>query len=303
VIACTALSKWYGHVLGVGDVTLEIGGGVTGLLGPNGAGKSTFLKLVTGQLRPSRGSVRVLGEDPWDNPRVTAQMGFAPEQDAMYEHLSALEFVTELGRLGGAGAADARARARDTLARVGLADAMNRAIGTYSRGMRQRTKLAQALAHDPRVLVLDEPLNGVDPLSRAELVELIRALGAEGRVVLVSSHVLHEVEAMTRNIVLLAQGRLVADGNIDAIRALIDTHPHRVSVTCDRARALAQHVLGWEDVLSVRLEGADTVVLETRAPDAAYERLPREARALGVRIRALSSPDSSLAAVFRFLVG
>jgi ABC-2 type transport system ATP-binding protein len=180
---------------------------------------------------------------------------------------------------------------------------MGRAIGDYSRGMRQRTKLAQALAHDPPVVILDEPLNGVDPLSRAELVELIRTLGAEGRTVLVSSHVLHEVEAMTRNIVLLAQGRLVADGNIDAIRALIDEHPHTVSVTCDRVRALAQAVLGWEDVLSVRLEGPDTMVLETRAPDATYERLPREARAMGVHIRALSSPDSSLAAVFRFLVG
>ncbi len=302
-IACTGLSKWYGHVLGVGDVTLEIAPGVTGLLGPNGAGKSTFLKLLTGQLRPSRGQVRVLGEEPWDNPRVMARLGFAPEQDAMYDHLTGLAFVTELARLGGLGAAEARARARATLERVGLGDALGRPVGGYSRGMRQRAKLAQALVHDPEVLVLDEPLNGVDPLSRAALVELVRALGAEGRTVLVSSHVLHEVEAMTRAIVLLAQGRLVANGNIDAIRALIDEHPHRVSVTCDKARALARLVLGWEDVVSVRLEGSDTVVIETRAPDAAYERLPREARELGIRIRALSSPDSSLAAVFRFLVG
>jgi ABC-2 type transport system ATP-binding protein len=302
-LVCTSLSKWYGHVLGIGDVTLAIGAGVTGLLGPNGAGKSTFLKLLCGQLRPSRGEVRVLGETPWDNPRVTARLGFAPEQDALYDGLTGLEFVTALTRLHGFDAATARARARAALERVGLADAMDRACGGYSRGMRQRAKLAQALAHDPDVVVLDEPLNGVDPLSRVALADLIRDLGAQGRTVLVSSHVLHEVEAMTRNIVLLAQGRLVADGNIDAIRALIDTQPHRVSVTCDRARELAAQLMSWDEVVSVRLETHDTLVVETRAPDATYDRLPREAHAAGIRIRALTSPDANLAAVFRFLVG
>jgi ABC-2 type transport system ATP-binding protein len=197
IIATEHLSKWYGQVSGLNDVTVAVPSGITGLLGPNGAGKSTFMKVVTGQLKPSKGSVRVLGETIWGNPGLYKRLGFCPEQDAFYERMTGLDWVTALVRLNGLSAAAAAETAHHALERVGLLDAAGKKIGAYSKGMRQRVKLAQAIALDPELLILDEPLNGMDPIMRRTTIELIRSWARAGRSVLVSSHVLHEIEALT----------------------------------------------------------------------------------------------------------
>src|SRR3954469_23163370 len=238
IIAFDGVSKWYGNVIGLNKLTLHVPAGVTGLLGPNGAGKSTLLQLATGQLRPSQGIVRVLGQDVWDNPALNRLVGLCPEQDAFYEWMTGHDFVRTCARLSGMGRREATAAADRAMATVGMTENMNRAVGGYSKGMRQRTKLAQALVHQPRVLFLDEPLTGTDPVARRDLMDIIQRLGSEGKSVLVSSHVLHEVQSLTPNIVLLNHGRLVAEGNIRQIRDLIDHHPHHIVLICDDFRRL-----------------------------------------------------------------
>ena len=197
VVATDHVSKWYGQVIGLNDISVEVRPGVTGLLGPNGAGKSTFLKLVTGQLKPSKGTVRVLGEPIWGNPGLYARVGFCPEQDSFYERMTGLQWVTALVRLNGLSVTAARDAAREALDTVDLLDAADKKIGAYSKGMRQRVKLAQAVVHDPELLVLDEPLAGMDPIARRKVVRLIQRWGREGKSVLVSRHILHEIESMT----------------------------------------------------------------------------------------------------------
>jgi ABC-2 type transport system ATP-binding protein len=297
------VSKWYGHVIGLNKLTLRFHAGVTGLLGPNGAGKSTLLQLATGQLAPSQGTVRVLGQHVWNNPALMRQVGLCPEQDAFYEWMSGFDFVCTLARLTGMGRQTAAKAAERAMTTVGMTENMNRAIRGYSKGMRQRTKLAQALVHDPRVLFLDEPFTGTDPIGRHEMIEVIHSLSAEGRSVIVSSHVLHEVRALTPNIVLLHRGRLVAEGHVRQIRDLIDGHPHRIVLVCDDFRGLAAKVVGWEDVEGVKLMSEDSsVVVETRKPDAFYGRLPALATSNGVVIREVYSEDDNLEAVFKYLV-
>jgi ABC-2 type transport system ATP-binding protein len=296
------VAKWYGQVIGLVDVSVEIRPGVTGLLGPNGAGKSTFLKLLTGQLVPSQGSVRLLGLDPFRSPRVHAQVGFCPEQDAFYEDLSGRDFVRYLVRLHGFPAGEARRRADEAIESVGLSDSAARRVRTYSKGMRQRLKLAQALAHDPQVLVLDEPLTGMDPVGRRRIQELVRGLGEQGRTIIVSSHVLHEVEAMTHEVVLLYQGRVRAMGSLEEIRSLLNRYPHKILLRSARARELARALLEMEDVVGVRLEGDDEVHLETFFPDRFYDRLPDYVLDRGLPVEALLAQDASLDAIFEYLV-
>src|SRR5580700_6796615 len=214
IVAFDGVSKWYGNVIGLNKLTLHLPAGVTGLLGPNGAGKSTLLQLATGQLRPSQGTVRVLGQHVWNNPALMRQIGLCPEQDAFYEWMTGYDFARTCARLTGMGRRAASDAAEHAMATVGMTEHMNRAIRGYSKGMRQRTKLAQALVHDPRVLFLDEPFTGTDPVGRHEMIEVIHGLSAAGRSVIVSSHVLHEVRQLTPNIVLLHRGRLVAEGNV-----------------------------------------------------------------------------------------
>lgn len=302
IIAFDGVSKWYGNVIGLNKLTLSIPAGVTGLLGPNGAGKSTLLQLATGQLRPSQGTVRVLGHAPWNNPALMHHVGLCPEQDAFWEWMTGFDFVRTCARLTGMSRAAARDAAERALATVGMTEHMGRAVGGYSKGMRQRTKLAQALVHGPRVLFLDEPFTGTDPVARRDLIEVIRGLGAAGCSVLVSSHVLHEVQALTPNIVLLHRGRLVAEGHVRQIRDLIDQHPHRIVLVCDDYRALAAAVVGWDDVEGVKVMGRDSALMvETRQPDAFYGRLPALATA-GAGIREVYSEDDNLEAVFKYLV-
>jgi ABC-2 type transport system ATP-binding protein len=302
VVDAEHLSKWYGQVSGLNDVTVRIPGGITGLLGPNGAGKSTFMKLMTGQLKPSKGAVKVLGESVWGNPSVYFRVGFCPEQDAFYDRMTGLEWVTALVRLNGLTDSEAADAAHRALEQVELLDAANKKIGAYSKGMRQRVKMAQALAHDPEVLILDEPLSGMDPLMRRKSIRLIKDWARAGRHIIVSSHILHEIESMTSNILLINNGRIVAEGNVHQIRELIDTHPHTVYVRGADPRALARRFLVDDDVLSLKFEPG-AVVVETARPDAFYSRLTDLAVSGDAgAIEEVASPDDNLQAVFRYLV-
>jgi ABC-2 type transport system ATP-binding protein len=302
VVAAEHLSKWFGQVIGVNDVTLTVPAGVTGLLGPNGAGKSTLLKLVTGQLKPSKGHVLVFGEPIWQNPALFFRIGFCPEQDAFYERMSGLEWVTALVRLNGLDETNAVERARLALEMVDLSDVADKKIGAYSKGMRQRVKLAQALVHDPDLLILDEPLSGMDPIGRRKTIRLIREWARSGKSVLVSSHILHEIESMTANILLINQGRILAEGNVHQIRDLIDEHPHTVFIKAAQPRALARELLAENDVLSLKFE-EEALVVQTAKPDGFYARLT-ELAASGVHgpIYEVASPDDNLQAVFKYLV-
>jgi ABC-2 type transport system ATP-binding protein len=302
VITAEHLSKWYGQVSGLNDVSVKVPPGITGLLGPNGAGKSTFMKLVTGQLKPSKGAIQVLGEPIWGNPALFHRIGFCPEQDAFYERMTGLGWVTALVALNGLEPAEAEAAARRALEAVDLLDAADKKIGAYSKGMRQRVKMAQALAHDPEVLILDEPLSGMDPLMRRRTIRLIREWGRSGKSVLVSSHILHEIESMTSNILLINNGRIVAEGNVHQIRELIDTHPHSVFIRAEDPKALARALLVEDGVISLRFEPG-AVSVETARPDAFYARLTEMAASgeAGV-IDEVTSPDDNLQAVFKYLV-
>jgi ABC-2 type transport system ATP-binding protein len=302
MIAAEHLSKWYGQVSGLNDVTVAVPPGITGLLGPNGAGKSTFMKLVTGQLKPSQGFVRVLDEPIWANPSLYHRIGFCPEQDAFYERMTGLGWVTALVTLNGLEADEANTAARRALEAVDLLDAADKKIGAYSKGMRQRIKMAQALAHDPELLILDEPLSGMDPLMRRRTIKLIREWGRSGRSVLVSSHILHEIESMTSNILLINNGRILAEGNVHQIRELIDTHPHSVFIRAQDPKALARALLVEDGVISMRFEPG-AMVVETARPDAFYARLTEMAASgeAGV-IDEVTSPDDNLQAVFKYLV-
>jgi ABC-2 type transport system ATP-binding protein len=301
IVAAEHLSKWYGQVIGLNDVSVSVPSGITGLLGPNGAGKSTFMKLITGQLKPSKGSVTVLGEPIWGNPAIYFRVGFCPEQDSFYERMTGLEWVTALLRLNGLSETEAAAKARTALETVDLLDAADKKIGAYSKGMRQRVKMAQALAHEPELLILDEPLAGMDPIARRRTIRMIKDLGRAGRSVIVSSHILHEIESMTANILLINQGRIVAEGNVHQIRDLIDEHPHTVYIKADQTRALARAFLAEDDVLSLKFED-NAVVVQTARPDAFYARLTDLAASgeLG-GIHEVTSPDDNLQAVFQYL--
>jgi len=300
MLECAHAAKWYGQIIAVNDVSLRVGSGVTGLLGPNGAGKSTLLKMMVGQLRPSKGEVRLLGQPVWGNRAIMRRVGYCPEHEGTYEDLTALEMVTAMTELHGFTAADAKARAVKMLAAVDLTEAQDRRLGEFSKGMRQRAKLAQALAHEPDIIFLDEPLTGCDPLARVRILEVISDLAKQGRCVLVSSHVLHEIETMTAQILLIHKGQLRAEGDVHQIRALIDAHPHQVRVECDQPRALARALVTEEHVVGVSVDG-EALLVDTRAPDRLYPAIPTAARAAGVYIRALTSPDDNMAAVFKYL--
>ena len=302
IVAADHLSKWYGQVIGLNDVTVTVPPGITGLLGPNGAGKSTFMKLITGQLSPSKGDVKVLGEPIWRNPGLYFRIGFCPEQDAFYERMTGLEWVAALVRLNGLNSTEADQAAEKALTAVDLMDAANKKIGAYSKGMRQRVKLAQAIVHDPELLILDEPLTGMDPLGRRKTMKMIREWARQGKSILVSSHILHEVELMTPNILLINNGRILAEGNVHQIRDLIDEHPHTVYIRADDPRGLAKEFLTHADVISMRFEPG-AVVVETGKPDEFYGRLT-ELVASGQcgSVGEVTSPDDNLQAVFKYLV-
>lgn len=297
-IEFTGVSRWYGDTVALADVTFALEPGVTGLLGHNGAGKSTALKLCAGFTRPSTGAVRVLGADLARAPATYARIGIAHDREGVWPHMTARDTVAALARLRGV--RDAGAAAMRALDEVGLADDADRAVGTFSHGMRQRVKLAQALAHDPEVLLLDEPLNGLDPAQRRHVVELVRRLGEEGRTVLVSSHVLHEVERMAPRVLVLVDGRLVARGTTAGIRDLIADRPRAFRVRSDDDRRLGRELVsaGLVDALALR-DGALRV--EVADPDAFSRALAPIARDSGVRVHGLEPEGEDLESVFRWL--
>jgi ABC-2 type transport system ATP-binding protein len=303
VIETKNLSKWYGNVLGLSDVSLEIESGITGLLGPNGAGKSTFMKLVTGQMKPNIGRVTIRGQEVWNNFRMFSKIGFCPEQDAFYEDVTGWEFLTGLLRLYGFSNPEVTERAARALEIVELTADKDRKIRSYSRGMRQRVKFAQAVAHDPEIIILDEPLSGLDPLGKRRLIRLVKDFQNEGKTIIVSSHVLPEIEAMTSRIVMVHQGKILAQGDIHSIRDLIESYPHLISVRSSDARAVAARFVRDESILKMSF-GPDgrTLVVETHKRDVFFSRLQAVVLEDGIEVEEITSPDDNLQAVFDYLV-
>jgi len=295
------VTKLYGSVIGVNDVTVELGTGAHGLLGPNGAGKTTFLGLVTGQLRASMGDVKVFGAPPFANPRVLARIGFCPAADLTERHATPREWVRYLVQLSGYSPAAAAVRAERALEQVGLGEAILRPLGTLSKGMRQRAKLAGAMAHEPDLLVLDEPFDGLDPLARYELVGLVRKWAVD-RSLLVASHLLHEIEALQAGLVVILGGRLVASGTVGEIRDLVESLPTELRVVCDQPRRLAETTCQSAAVESLRFEGDNMLIVGTRAPQALAERIAAGALQAGIIVRELVPGDRSLEGLFGRLV-
>ncbi len=300
MISLDHATKLYGTVIGVNDVTVDMAVGMHGLVGPNGAGKTTFLGLVTGQLRPTLGRVRVFGEAPFGNPRVLRRIGYCPVADLLDRTTTPLHWVTYLVRLAGFGGREAATRAERALDRMGLGAAARRPLFTLSKGMRQRAKLAGAIAHDPDLLVLDEPFNGLDPIGRHELVEFVRSWSSS-RSLIVASHLLHEVESLDAGLAVILGGRLVASGTAAEIRGLIDTLPGEVRVRCAEPRRFAELACRLEGVAGVRVSD-DLVVVTTRRPVAFVEEVTTLAFESGVRLREIAAADRSLEGVFGHLV-
>lgn len=298
------LSKWYGQVLGLNDVTVFIYPGITGLLGPNGAGKSTLLKILTGQIQPRIGDARILGQKTWNNPFLMKRIGYCPEQDAFYEDMTGYEFVLNLVRLNGFVKTEAEKMTKKAVETVDLVEVQGRKIKTYSKGMRQRIKLAQCLAHNPDILILDEPLLGTDPLGRQHIIELLLELEKKGKTILVSSHILHEIERLTDQILLISHGRLLAQGQVQEIRGLIDKHPHSIWIETNETRRLAKTLVNVDFVTAVRIIAQPSgMYVETPEPDVFYKEFPKILTKEGIRIKHMGSTDDNLDAVFRYLVG
>ncbi len=302
VVQVDNCSKWYGHVLGISDVTWTLRGGIVGLLGPNGAGKSTLMKLMAGLLRPSRGSLAVYGKNPFEDVAVRRRIGYAPEHEKTWDELTALELVTVMAKLAGVPANRATTEAKDAIAQMGMTEAMNRRVKGFSKGMRQRTKLATAIAHDPDFILLDEPLTGVDPIARVDIVERIRKLADAGKTIVVSSHVLYEIEALTSEIVVIYRGQVLAEGNVYEIRKLIDRHPHRIRIECDQPRQVAAALATADHVARIVFE-RHGILIETRDPDRCYDQLAAAVLDNNIAVSALTSPDNNLGAVFDYLTG
>lgn len=299
-IAITELSKWFGPKVAVSEVTIGFGPGVTGLLGPNGAGKTTLLRVVAGLHRPSQGSVEVLGADPRKDPQIYRNIALVPEDEAIYERLSGRQFVELAARL--AKVEDPVARSQEALETVELVDSADRNLGGFSKGMRQRAKVAAALVSDPDILLLDEPLNGADPVQRAQLIRLFIKLGSSGRTVIVSSHVLAEVERMTEHVVAMVDGRLAAVGDIREIRAAMTDKPRQVFIESSDPRRLGASLLGLEGIAGVSVDGSRLRVEATDAAELSRQ-LPAVAKADGIDLHRVEPVDESLESVFRYLVG
>lgn len=303
IVEMNGLCKWYDQVMAVNDVTLNIYTGITGLLGPNGAGKTTLIRLIVGLLKPERGEIKVFGEHIWNNYLINRRIGYCPDCDAFYEKMTGFQFLVNMAMLNGFERPEAESRALESLKIVDMMDNKDKMIVAYSKGMKQRIKLAQALLHDPELILLDEPLSNMDPIGRHNTIELIRQLEQNGKSIIVSSHILHEIEAMTDNIVLINNGRIIAEGNVHEIRELIDRHPHNVYINCDKPRLLASILLQYDDIVSANISKEDSaLVIETTKPDKFYSRLPDIILENDIRVENLHSPDDNLQAVFKYLV-
>jgi ABC-2 type transport system ATP-binding protein len=298
------VSKFYGEVLGVNRVNLVIDPGITGLVGPNGSGKTTLFNLATGLLRPSRGRVRVLGI-PADRPdELFRRVGYATQFDSFPKGMIGIGFVEAFLRLHGHGRGEARRLAEEAIERVKLSDAAGRKVAGYSKGMRQRIRLAQAMAHRPAVLLLDEPLNGLDPMVRAEMIALFQELGTQGLHVVVSSHILHEVDMISDRVVLLNNGYVVAEGDIQGVRSEMETHPMKILIRCDRPAHLAARVFEEDGVVEARLADDEKgVLVATKDADSFYLMLNRVILDEGFAVDTVMPVDDDVQSVYRYLIG
>lgn len=311
VLLFEQVSKWYGPVLGVNHVSLQLTGGITGLVGANGAGKSTLLKLATGQIRPGLGRVTVRGIDAWDW-RAKRLVGYCPDIDAFYEEMTGRVFVYTMARLCGFSRREANERTEMVLQRVGMTDRADRKLRGYSKGMRQRIKLAQALLNDPELLVLDEPLSGIDPIGRQELLELFRQLAEQGKTLLISSHELEELEKLTEHVAIMARGRIAAVGTLQQIRDLLDDMPLTVRIDVDQPRTVAKLLLASPDVVGLDLEAKQvrrtdeiggTLIVRARNPRRFFRDFGRLTLEEHIEVRHLEALDDSTHAILGYLLG
>ena len=302
------VSKFYGEVLGVNRVNLVIPQGITSLVGPNGSGKTTLMNLVTGLIRPTCGDVRVLGLTPDDPEKFFRQVGYCTQFDSFGKTVTGRQFVEYALKLQGYPSPQAKALAYDAIARVNLLDAADRKIAAYSKGMRQRIRLAQSIAHRPSVLVLDEPLNGLDPMARAETMDLFQRLGSEGLHVIISSHILHEVDQISDQVILLSYGYVVAEGKIKGVRDEVKEHPMQILVRCDKPSLLAARAFDCESVVEAKLVEPDGhrgagVLIRTRDADRFYLSLNRIMLAENIQLESVAPADDDVLAVYQYLIG
>jgi len=304
VVKTENLSKWYGRILGISDISLDISSGIKGLLGPNGAGKSTFLKVISGQLKSNIGSVQILGQKVFANHNVYKKVGFCPEYDSFYRDNTGGEQIEFFARLHGFSKSEAQKKAEIAIDKVGLLDARDKLIREYSLGMRQRLKIAGAIVHDPEVLMLDEPLRGIDPLWRVKIIQIIKDYKELGRTVIVASHILPEIEAMTSDIILIHQGKVFAQGDIHYIRDLIDSHPHMISITCKDYRSLAAKLIDRDFILDVQFQkDIERLTIKTDNRDQFFALLNRLIVEHRFEVKEIISPDDNLQGVFDYLIG
>lgn len=304
VVKAEKLSKWYGKILGISDISLEIAPGINGLLGPNGAGKSTFLKVISGQLKANIGMVSIFDEPVFSNHKLFSRIGLCPEYDSFYRDNTGFEQVAFLAGIRGFSKAEAAKKAEAAIERVGLTESKDKLIREYSLGMRQRIKFAGSIVHEPELLMLDEPLRGIDPLWRVNIIRIIKDFEREGKTVIVASHILPEIEAMTNDIILIHQGKVFAQGDIHYIRDLIDTHPHMISVKCKEFRQLAGMLIDKEYILDVRFDRDNhTVTIKTDNRDRFFDLLNRLIVEHNIEVEGIISPDDNLQGVFDYLIG
>jgi ABC-2 type transport system ATP-binding protein len=297
------VSKFYGEILGVNRVSLSIPPGVTSLVGPNGSGKTTLMNLMTGLVHPTRGRISVLGMNPTEPEKLFKILGYSTQFDSFPKGLTGFQFVCSYLRLGGSDAQAAEQLAWRAIERVNLMEAANRNVAGYSKGMRQRIRLAQALCNNPRVLVLDEPLNGLDPLARAEMIALFRSVAAEGCYVIISSHILHEVDAISDQVVMLSNGYVVAEGPIHSLRSEIREQPAQILVRCDRPRELASEVLKSEQTMEVRIHNDGRgLLIKTLDADRFYLMLNHIALN-GIGIESVTPADDDVNSIYEYLIG
>jgi len=302
-ILLEGVSKWYGEVIGINDISLAIEGGVTGILGSNGAGKSTIFKLLMGRLKPSQGTIRLFGIDPWKSTAPYRRIGYVSESERMYDWMTSLDFISTLARLHGMSREEAIKRSKHVLDFVGLEDVHHKKIGKYSKGMRQRVKIAHALVHDPDLIILDEPLHGCDPIARTSIMNVVRELGSQGKTVLISSHILEEIERITEQIVILHNGKLLAIGNLHAIRDLLDHHPHRILIKCENPRDLAKLFITSGPIYGVRFPDVGQLEIQTNNLSAAHDIIPSTLVESGQKITSIENPDDNLDSLIGYLLG
>ena len=299
-IEVVEVSKWFGNVVAVNDVSLKVHPGITGLLGPNGAGKTTLLYMIAGLSSCSRGDITVLNQAVRDNPDLYRRVGFMPEHESIYPFLTGRQLVETSAKLHGVSdVSDAADRAVEM---VGLQDAQNRPMGGYSRGMRQRMRLAAALVHNPDVIILDEPLNGTDPRQRIEFQDSMERLASEGKTILISSHILEEVETLAGRILLMLSGKLAASGDFRAIRARLDEYAYQVRVVVDRPNEMASAIIGMDSIDSVAFSDDRSLIVHSRDVAALQTSLPRLARKRGIRLTRVEPLDESLESLFEYMV-